>query len=784
VGIIKLLNHPLHAEAILKTVGEAIITVDIAQMIRFANGEVERVFGYAPGELDGRKLQVLIPAEYRARHAAGFARAIANEELRSLGGYVEFEGLRKDGEIFPLELRFASLEIEGARFYTASVRDIAERRRAQEAIKWRGVAEVAHEETEAAQAQIEADYDEQVALQKVRDIIWNMEDSDQETLVSALPGILDDLHIRYNNCGINIVNTQAEIEEVTFREMLTPRATFSIEEEAVSRTLYNIWQGQKTCYRPDLQREDSSGERAIFERFHPGVRCVIDVPFSHGTLAVNSKKPDAFSAREIGRMEKLAEVISEGYRRIDDLQALEERTAAAEAANRAKSVFLANMSHELRTPLNAILGFTQLLDRSVHLDDGERENLGIISRSGEHLLSLINDVLEMSRIEAGRTVLEEEVFDLHELLDSMAAMFSLRAEGQGLQLVCEYDAGMSRYVRADEGKLRQILINLLGNAVKFTQAGGVALRGRLVEERLAIEVQDTGSGIADEEQAGLFDAFVQTQTGRQAHTGTGLGLAISQQFAQLMGGEISVQSAVGEGSTFRLEMPVGMADAAEIARPQEARRVVGLAAGQPEWRILIVDDSADNRLLLRQVLESVGFALREAEDGAECIAVWRAWQPQLIWMDMRMPVMDGYEATQAIKATEAGAATKIIALTASAFEEDRQKVLDAGCDDFLRKPFRAEELFARMGEHIDVCFVYAEEREADGAVLTAAALAELPAAWRQQVYEAAHIADEGTLEALIAEIEADHPALAAGLTALVRDFGFDQLMHLTGSAGE
>ncbi len=384
---------------------------------------------------------------------------------------------------------------------------------------------------------------------------------------------------------------------------------------------------------------------------------------------------------------------------------MEERPAAAEAANQAKSAFLANMSHELRTPLNAILGFSQLLQHSDEVGAGQRDNV-------------------------------------------------------------------------------HILINLLGNAVKFTDTGGVVLRAEWSEGRLFCDVEDTGLGIAADELPTLFDAFVQTQSGRQAHTGTELGLAISQQFAQLMGGQITATSQVGRGTTFRCDLPVAIAKATELPRAEAQRRVVGLAEGPPEWRVLIVDDSADNRLLLRQMLEPLGFAVREAENGADSIGVWREWQPQLIWMDMRMPIMDGYEATRRIKAMEEGRQTKIIALTASAFEEDRQKVLDAGCDDFMRKPFREEELFARMGEHLDMRFVYAEGEEVEGGALTAEALMRLPAAWRQQVYEAAHIADEAALETLIAEIEADHPALAEQLAALVRDFGFDQLMHLTGSAGK
>jgi CheY-like chemotaxis protein len=264
------------------------------------------------------------------------------------------------------------------------------------------------------------------------------------------------------------------------------------------------------------------------------------------------------------------------------------------------------------------------------------------------------------------------------------------------------------------------------------------------------------------EQAQLFDAFVQTQSG------SGLGLAISQQFAQLMGGQLSVSSQLGQGSTFRLDLPVVQAEAAEVTQaPRAVRRVVALAAGQPAWRVLIVEDGEDNRRLLRQVLEPLGFQVREAVDGQQGIEQWREWRPQLIWMDMRMPVLDGYEATRQIRASSGSESTVIIALTASAFEEDRRKVLDAGCDDFVRKPFREEELFEVMREHLGVRYVYEESAQPaaqsglpTSSGLYAAALAELPAEFLAQLQQAAAQADDELVLALLDQLAGDHDELA------------------------
>jgi PAS domain S-box-containing protein len=475
---------------------------------------------------------------------------------------------------------------------------------------------------------------------------------------------------------------------------------------------------------------------------------------------------------------------------VTDITELREAKEAAEAASRAKSTFLANMSHEIRTPMNAILGFTQLLQRDVSLAPKQRESLDAIGRSGEHLLALINDILELSKIEAGRTILHPVIFNLPDLIDDIATMFSLRTKEKDLLLSVEKAPNLPRVICADVGKLRQVLINLLGNAVKFTQRGGIVLRATASDRssgnfRLAIEVKDTGPGIASEDLAKVFEYFEQAG-GSAADRGTGLGLAISREFVRLMGGDIQISSELNKGSVFRFEIEARELVDEQPKPPSCSRLPIGLQPGQDNFRILLVDDKEENLHFLRELLETVGFATREATNGLEAITVFNEWEPHLILMDVRMPVMSGYEAIRRIKAMRKGQGVPILAVSASVLDDSKEKARETGADGFIAKPYRHDELFEKIAAWLHVRYVYAEERAAGAAdrnqdadqCLAAASVSKLPREMIENMRKAATGGYQDRLLTMINEIAAEDEPVARRLRELAVGFEYEKIAEL------
>jgi PAS domain S-box-containing protein len=738
------------------------------------NRRFEQVTGYAAEELVGKKALDFFVQKDRALVASRLEKVLAEGQAD-----VEACFLTRDGRAIPYYFTASRIDLGGQAYFVGLGIDIADRKEAEDALQR------AHDTLEQRVAERTAELAEEKQV--------------ADHIINSLPGIFyvyDDQSrlIRWNDRHREL--TGYRDEELLHKSVLEFFA--QEDQELIARRLEQLYgEGAAQAEAPILTK---AGDQ-------------IPMLFT-GVLTTLAGQPVFMGLGVDITHRKKMETELEAYRHhLEELVA--QRTAelrqardAAEAANRAKSAFLANMSHELRTPLNAILGLAQVLEHDPDLVASQKESLDIIGRSGEHLLDLVNDVLEISRIEAGRASLNLAEFDLYRTLNRLEEMVGVQAKRRGLALLFERAENVPRYVRSDERKLRQVLLNLLANAIKFTEVGSVRLRISRQEmapdsllpsarHLLRFEVQDTGVGIAPAETEALFEPFVQGENGQKRQGGAGLGLTISREYVELMGGEISVSSPPpipltsraggqgGPGTLFTVTLPVELVDASEPDSHLPTRRAIGLAPGWPDAappRILVVDDSQENRVVLREMLERVGFSVREAAGGEEAVDLHTSWQPHLIWMDIRMPGVDGYEATRRIRqgVNSKLAAVPIIAVTASAFEEDRATVLAAGCDDFVRKPFRKSEVLEVTARHLGIEYLYQQlpgDLEGKGDRLLFVALApddlrDLPDAWVNDLRQAARRGRAGQVLALIERIERERPQLARGLRALVRESRF------------
>ena len=672
--------------------------------------------------------------------------------------------VRKDGSEFPVEITVNHMEYEGEGYICAFSRDITKRKHAEQAL-------------------IESEERNRILVQNAPEAILVI-DVEAERFIDCnenamkLLGYSRDEICSLGPCDIVYL---PDTNEPAIKEAIKavhinalPKEQFSAEV-LIQTSADNTINGEmRLVHLPSKER-------------HLARVSLIDITERKRAEKELATYRDHLEDLVDERTAKVKKEIAERHKAEAKLQKAKE---AAEAANLAKSLFLANMSHELRTPLNAILGFPRLMEKDENVTKTQREYLDIINRNGEHLLNLINDILDMSKIEAGYARLNAKTFNLQRLVMSIEDIMGVRAREKGLQFDVHLDTNIPKYIKSDAHKLRQVLINLLGNAVKFTSSGAVHLRvsgsksdvtdnGHMIH----FEIEDTGPGISQDEMGILFEMFSQTKSGRKSKEGTGLGLAISRKFVRMMGGDITVESTMGKGSVFKFNINIQKPDMAEVDSLKSMRRVICLLPGQPTYRILIVEDRKESRELLRIMLEGVGFNVKEAVNGEQAVKKYISWKPHLIWMDMRMPVMDGYDAARTIKSTKDGKRTFIIALTAGVFEEERAKVLAAGCDDFIRKPFEENELFDTMGRYLGIKYRY-EKKEHEIPDLNQVNefapedLTDVPKALLKALKEAADDLDTGLVRDIIEKISKRNISAGIALDGYAKQFQFEYISEL------
>ena len=512
---------------------------------------------------------------------------------------------------------------------------------------------------------------------------------------------------------------------------------------------------------------------------------------------IGAKPVQIKSKDEIGRLgisyNQLLISLDEKKKIEDEVHLAKEQ---AESANQAKSLFLSKMSHEIRTPMNAILGFSQLMWRDPDLTAMQKKYLTTINRSGEHLLALINDVLEMSKIEAGCITLQEETLDFHRLINDMTAMFKVRTDEKGLQLDLILDDNVPQFILGDAAKLREILINLFSNAVKFTEKGGIVIRSMLAPEqnissiparevKLLVEVKDTGCGISKEDTDAVFTAFEQADKAHW-HEGTGLGMPISRQFARMMRGDLIIKSSIGHGSTFIFTFNAQFSSEDKMPSAKNKNKLVvnSLAPGQKKYNILIADDDESNLDLLQQLLNSIGFKTCAARDGEEAVKVFKKEKPDAVLMDYHMPKADGFQASKKIKSTPAGKDTPVIIVTASALDQNHESAIAAGANALIKKPYIEDDLLEEIKKALNLKYLYdknesSKSTEKQKVENIDKLIKKLPKKLIDEMYQAILAGDQNALLKLIDSAKIDGK-LAKHLRSKAENFEYENLEKMLG----
>ena len=688
---------------------------------------------------------------------------------------------RTDGTTYPVEINSHHININGVDYRCSFARDISERKKTEETL-------ANHARQEEILAEIAmtfvslADFDSK--MEKVLEVIGSHTDVSRVYIFEDDEGGETTSNI-YEWCNKGITPQIEQLQNIPY-EVIPSWKKFFFEEGLVCS-------GNVSGLPDDL--------RAVLEP--QGILSIVSFPIYLsgeffgfvGFDECTCYRP--WSESDLNLLKAFCGIISNAYERVLMERSLRDSIEAAQAANRTKSAFLANMSHEIRTPMNAILGYAQLMQRDGALTPTQKDFLDRINSSGEHLLGLINDILEMSKIEAGASDLTPKVCDFHSLLLDVEAMFKVRTDAKGLEFEVMKSDDVPRFLFVDEGKVRQVLINLLSNAIKFTESGRIAITVKSflpdgekpenvedLQNILLVEVADTGCGIKPEDTERIFEPFRQGDEQNGLNSGTGLGLPISREYARMMSGDLTATSGEGKGSTFRFKFIAEKAQEYQLENPEMQRRVLRLDADEKVSRILVVDDREMNRDVLVRMLGAVGFITHEATSGQGAIEALHNWRPDLIFMDMMMPIMDGREATRRIKSLPEGKETPIIMVSASAMEEDRVEALASGADGFIRKPYREQEILQEIGYHLPIKYIYEDEAESreplphGDITVDKGAVKRLSEKLKAELFESVRNGDLDRLEELIGQVAIQEKSLAGDLQRLANSYEYAELFKL------